>query len=208
MALDATLTLILETITLTVSIPLVIKFAPRIKKAFAKAQAQQGDASTNQTGSIAGEKPAVVLNTGHGNTILNNSGTIVNAPRPTGKTQRLKAQRSIQVAFKKFFFLFLGNEKIGGMLTTKQHLDPKKPDSFAPHYEAGAQNSARTAKDNLRNEVEKYAHVLENDEIEKRLDDLVQKLCKITNLFEITPELEESTYKEVDLILGGEELSE
>ncbi|MDP1607815.1 MAG: hypothetical protein Q8L98_00695 [Chlamydiales bacterium] len=199
MALDMTLAFTLGTIALGLSIPLGIKFAPRIKKAFTKAQ--QGDASTIQTGSISGEKAAIVLNTGNGNNILNNSGTIITPHRSTGETEKLTAKREIQTAFIKFFHLFLGNEKSSGMLTHKPNLNPKKPNTFASHYESSAQRSAQTARDKLKTEVHQYAPVLENIQTERSLDALVQKLLKIKNLFEITQELRKSVCAEVDIIL-------
>jgi hypothetical protein len=181
-------------------VQLYIKFAPRIKKAFSKTQ--NGDATTIQTGSIAGEKADGILNTGNGNNFLNNTGTIITLQRPTGETEKLEAKRKVQKAFKKFFHLFLGNEKSSGMLTHKPNLDPKKPNTFASHYESSAQRSAQTAQDKLKTEVHQYAPALENAQAEKSLDSLVQKLLKIKDFFEITQELRTSVCAEVDIILG------
>lgn len=201
--MDWPITLSVGAVTLTIALPLTIKYVRNKSKICANTKtgdiliAQAAESENTSAIAIKGNDNKVYTNTGNG--------TLIAAPPRFGETEKRAARKAIKLSFDGFFYTFLGNEnsKGMGMLNHPPHLDKNNPRMFASHYEQTARDTFRRAKAKLEEALNTHAPILEDPKVEISLAGQLEKINIIQDVFEITEELRNEINKNISHIFNN-----
>jgi hypothetical protein len=182
----------------TVPLYLLIRFA-WCKYFSPTVEVKRGNVFNAQIGEISGQGAIGIVNSGDRAQFHFNS--VLPPQKKYGETEKRKARKEVLNAFNGFFWLYLGGKNLKGQTNDPMNLDVANLRSFKKDRENTIRINLENGRKTFEERLKHHAPILENSEVEGKLDDLRQELVSVKDPFDITEELRDTVLERVNALL-------